>query len=427
MEKIIKRFCGFIAFFVISSVVCAQADISSPYSRFGIGDVRMNRTNAAIQGMGGLSSTYFGNTYINPANPASYAFIDSLSFVFDVSLYYKTAKFETKQMDENSSNASLDNANFAFSVTKHWKTGLGLAPLSSMEYEVLIEKYNETGYYCNFFEGNGGLNEVYWSNGFRILDNLAVGVDAAYIFGTLKEESTIYYPDSMFFLNGRRTFTNKVKDFRFTLGAIYTLPMKGGNSMTFGLTYKFKNDLNVKRDAFIRNMFVGYGDNVETPVDTFLYAKDQSSSIKMPHSITGGVSFNKGDRLRVGIDFTYQNWKGFEYNGRSDSIQDAWSVMLGASYCGSHSLAAPYHKRMTFRAGLHFDRTYYKLYGENINKFGIAAGFSLPLPRSYTMMNISFEYGQLGTTSKDLIKQKYFQLTVGMSIHDKWFVKRRYK
>lgn len=101
----------------INLSVLGQADISSPYSRFGLGMISDNPANTMMKGMGGLSNAILGGNILNPANPASYAFIDSLTFLLDAGFYIKMASYRTMEMSENGSNASFDYASMGFGVT----------------------------------------------------------------------------------------------------------------------------------------------------------------------------------------------------------------------------------------------------------------------------------------------------------------------
>ena len=98
------------------SVAFAQADSDSPYSLFGVGQVRDKAMNVKLQGMGGSSNAMFGIGMINTENPASYAKIDSLAFLFDGGVYFKTSSFSTATLSERASNASFDYLSMAFGL-----------------------------------------------------------------------------------------------------------------------------------------------------------------------------------------------------------------------------------------------------------------------------------------------------------------------
>jgi hypothetical protein len=45
------------------------------------------------------------------------------------------------------------------------------------------------------------------------------------------------------------------------------------------------------------------------------------------------------------------------------------------------------------------------------------------LPLGVSKIDIGFEFGKQGTTSNGLIEENYFNLSIGLSLSDKWFRK----
>ena len=423
--KNIKYFLLGLIIFVININVVAQADLSTPYSRFGLGDIYTSSPNTMLKGMGGVANAMSSNCLLNPNNPASYASIDSLSLLFDAGFYIKTASFSTNKLTENGSNASFDYTSIGLSATQRWKIGLGIMPYANREYNVITEHSNP-GSYNIAFQGEGGLNRVFFANGIKISKNLSVGVTGSYIFGTLVDNTSIYYPDSVSMINGKRSIDMRVSDFKLDYGLLYRIPINK-YTVTVGLTYSQGSNISAKRDIFIRSMFKGFGNQVESPIDTLKYEENEKVSIKIPHGFGAGISVDNGEGLIVAADFNWAGWKDFTMNGVNDSLQNAWNVAVGASYKPKSTSISKYHKKITYRAGMHFDQTYYNIYGESINKYGITFGMGLPVPRSLTSFNVAFEVGTMGTIKNNLVKENYFNISVSMSINDRWFVKRRYQ
>ena len=423
--KSIKYFLLGLIISVVNISVVAQSDLSTPYSRFGLGDIYTGSPSTMLKGMGGVANAMSSNCLLNPSNPASYTSIDSLSLLFDAGFYIKTASFSTNKLSANGSNASFDYTSIGLSATKRWKIGLGIMPYANREYNV-ITKHNNPGSYNIAFQGEGGLNRVFFANGVKISKNLSIGVTASYIFGTLVDNTTIYYPDSVSFLNGKRSIDMRVSDFKLDYGLLYRIPINKYN-VTIGLTYSQGSDISAKRDIFIRSMFKGFDNQVESPIDTLKYSENESVSFKIPHGFGAGISVDNGDGLVVAADFNWTGWKDFTMNGVNDSLQNAWNVAVGASYKPKSTSISKYHKKITYRAGLHFDQTYYNIYGQSINKYGLTFGMGLPVPRSLTSFNVAFEIGTMGTIKNNLVKENYFNISVSMSINDRWFAKRRYQ
>ena len=165
---------------------------------------------------------------------------------------------------------------------------------------------------------------------------------------------------------------------------------------------------------------------VEYLIDTIAYKKDKNAQFTMPHGFGFGVSLQKNNRWTVGADFNWANWSAFMRNGVSEPLQDAWSVALGGEFIPSSNTLSNYWTRVSYRLGGFYEQTYLNINGTSINKLGVTAGMTLPLPRTQSRVNLALEVGKCGTKSANLIQENYVNLTVGVSIFERWFVKRKY-
>ena len=427
-NKLQKSLFLVVIVFMTTVGVFAQNEISSPYSRFGLGSMNTNKSNTALQGMGGIANAMDGKHMLNNSNPAAYAEIDSLTFLLDAGFYMRYSTFRTANQTEKGSDASFDYFDLGFGITKWWKTGLGLTPFSSRDYISTASYTWEQPYpYSIDYEGYGGLNKVYWANGFKIYKGLALGVRMNYLFGNVTDETTLYFPHNNDFLNERHTDRLRISELTFTLGLMYKYDFKNDYQLSLGFTYGIPTTWKGHRDIFIRTMFKGYGTNNENPVDTIAYSTMQRVNINYPQSFGSGITLKKGDRWLVGIDFNWGNWEAFSMNGVTDSLQNCWNIAIGGCYTPEYTSVSNYMKKVTYRAGFHYDQTIFNIYGQSINKYGFTFGFGLPVLRAMTMLNFAFEFGKMGTTQSNLIEDSYFNISFGVSIHDRWFVKRRYK
>ena len=64
--------------------------------------------------------------------------------------------------------------------------------------------------------------------------------------------------------------------------------------------------------------------------------------------------------------------------------------------------------------------------GINISEIGLSAGFSMPVRKAGSYIHLALEGGRRGTTKNDLIEERYFKMTVGFTINDRWFIKSKY-
>ena len=78
----------FVLLLSITLPILAQTGVNSPYSQFGVGELKTFYFHPYTNSMGGLSYTIRKNNIINNSNPASYTAMDSNSFVFDMFFGY---------------------------------------------------------------------------------------------------------------------------------------------------------------------------------------------------------------------------------------------------------------------------------------------------------------------------------------------------
>lgn len=409
----------------------AQADVDSPYSLFGVGQVRDKSMNVRLKGMGGVANAMFGGGMINGENPAAYAKIDSLAFLFDAGFYFKTATFSTSSLSEKSNNASFDYVSMAFGLTSWWKMALGVQPYSTSGYTMLVSKVDpEVGSTVTRFKGKGGLNQAFWGNAFKIGKHFALGANAYYVFGNTKTETSLYFPDSIYYIGSRRSLDVMVRSFMFDYGMLFNTNLSKDLCLSLGLTYTQKIKLKGEQTLFIRSFEEDMDTEVEYIIDT-VYSSSGSTKITMPQGIGFGVALQNGENWALGADFNWMQWSKFAREGANDVLQDAWSVSAGAEFTPKHTTISGYFSRVTYRLGGFYEHGFINLEGNDgvshsINKVGVTVGMSLPLPRTLSKVNMALEVGQYGTREGGLIQEQYAKLSVGVSVFERWFMKRKY-
>ena len=409
----------------------AQADVDSPYSLFGVGQVRDKSMNVRLKGMGGVANAMFAGGMINGENPASYAKIDSLAFLFDAGFYFKTATFSTSSLSEKSNNASFDYVSMAFGLTSWWKMALGVQPYSTSGYTMLVSKVDpEVGSTVTRFKGKGGLNQAFWGNAFKIGKHFALGANAYYVFGNTKTETSLYFPDSIYYIGTRRSLDVMIRSFMFDYGMLFNTNLSKDLCLSLGLTYTQKIKLKGEQTLFIRSFEEDMDTEVEYIIDT-VYSSSGSTKITMPQGIGFGVALQNGENWAIGADFNWMQWSKFAREGANDVLQDAWSVSAGAEFTPKHTTISGYFSRVTYRLGGFYEHGFINLEGNDgvshsINKVGVTVGMSLPLPRTLSKVNMALEVGQYGTREGGLIQEQYAKLSVGVSVFERWFMKRKY-
>ncbi len=85
-----------------------------------------------------------------------------------------------------------------------------------------------------------------------------------------------------------------------------------------------------------------------------------------------------------------------------------------------------YFKRVRYRLGGYYTRDYLEVLGKNGNanglrEFGVTAGFGFPVPSFRTIVNLGFEFKHRAANPDPLIKENYFNITIGVNFNEMWF------
>src|ERR1700744_1949206 len=201
-----------LAFIALGSFAQSTTNSSSPYSRYGIGDISSGLLpqNIAIGGIGAATNS-IGGAYanINTENPAANGNIGAFGkTVIDIGLQSSTLFLsQTGQPSARNSNFNLSHIAFGIPITRtnamFSAITFGLQPYSDLGYNFvknLPRGYgtsspvdtNSTNY---VYQGEGGLSKAYFGYGFTLFKHLSLGASANYIFGDLKQTSAIEIPE----------------------------------------------------------------------------------------------------------------------------------------------------------------------------------------------------------------------------------------
>ena len=419
-------FISFIFATLLADRGYTQTRISSPYSRYGIGDLQNNKYLRNIS-MGGISYAFRSPYGVNYTNPASYTALDTMSFVFETGAYSNLVQLNSEALSQKSNYTSLAYLVFGFPVTKWWGASMGLLPYSSVGYKISDENtplnpnIGKTSY---LYEGSGGVNQFYIGNAIKINKNLSVGFNAAYLFGALNKTSTVSFPDSVNFLALRLRNTTRVSDFMYTYGLQYQTSLNKDIKIGIGLVYNASTHLLARQDSLAYRFFTSNG--AETAQDTIINSSNTKGKVVLPQGLGGGITIGKTNSWLVGMDYQSQNWENYSSFGEKDSLKNSWMVSLGAEFIPNNSAVSGYWKKVHYRVGARYNQTYLQLRNNQLTEFAGSFGFGLPLKRSKTVINLGFELGQRGTTQNNLIKEKFVRIILSLSVYESWFIKRRF-
>jgi hypothetical protein len=400
-----------------------QVNINSPYSRFGVGELASSR-NTYNFSMGGIAYAISSPNYINPYNPASNVAFDTMSFLFSGGMVSKFGTHKTETLTSKTNFASLGYLLFGFPVTRWMKSSIGLIPYSNVGYNVVAhEVYENIGSTDLYYKGLGGLNEFYVNSSFQLHKNLAIGAKMSFLFGKSNNSQIVFFPDSAGMLNTKVDRYIEAGDLYFDFGAQYKKQIVKDMTMGFGAIYAPSQNINATKNYIARSYF-GTSIGIESFRDTIAIELDKHGTITIPEKYGFGIMLKQNEKWMFGADYSWQNWSKFRAFDQVDSLKNSMQFSVGGEFLPSEKVFTKYWKRVKYRAGFRYNKTYLNLNNTPVNEFGITIGLGLPVPRSLSTINLGLEWGKKGTTSNNLIQDNYVKLTLDVSIWERWFVKR---
>lgn len=413
----------------------AQTILNSPYSRYGLGELQYTGFANTIP-MGGIYCAVQNDTsapfQINFSNPASHATLRITSF--DVGFKSNTTMLETQDKKFLTSQSALSYMVIGFPVVKKWwGASFGLLPYSSVGYKIYDKQEVENIGTVNYtYEGEGGINQLYLGNGVR-LGQFYAGINASYMFGDLQFFSRDSFPKTGNFFNARLEQTARVSDGYYSFGLQYRQNLKKNWSVTLGMTGGLESNINVKRSTFAATYSNLLG--VEVIKDTIINDVDVADTVTIPMFIGGGLVIRKGDRWMIGLDYTMQDWSSFSSFNQTGLLKNSNRLSFGIQYVPDKNAGSkePYYKKIFYRAGFRMADTYLELNSTQLKDMAITFGAGFPLRKvrvletfSQSVVNFGVELGQRGTTDNSLIRERYVKAVLGITLNDRWFIKRKY-
>jgi long-subunit fatty acid transport protein len=377
--------------------------------------------------MGGINQGIYNPFFVNPSNPASYTAFDTLSFVFDVSMHGRLTNLSTTTQSQSSDYASLGSLLFGFPVTGKLKASFGLMPFSATGYKMTDNQIDTVfGNYSNIYEGNGGINQFYAGASYKVNKNLSIGINVAYLFGSMNHVTAVEFPETAFKFNSKTNTSTKVHDIAINYGIMYHKLLESGYKYTIGASVFNETGINATIDE-ISYTYIKNSIGVETFRDELSLKENVKETITLPTSISAGFSFGKGNNWLLGSDFTFKQWENFKFSASPESLVNNMQFGLGGFYNPSTSTVSSYFNRVTYRGGIRYSNGFLELRNQRIDEFGISFGIGLPLPRTSSTINFAVELGSRGTEKENLINENYVKFTLGLSIFERWFVIRKYE
>jgi hypothetical protein len=410
---------------LFSLVIFAQESTSSPYSFYGIGDIKF-KGSVENRSMGSIS-VLSDSIHINIQNPAQLACLKLTGLALGGT--YANTKSKTETQEAKARRTSLDYMIVGIPVGKVG-IGFGLIPYSSVGYKIGRTAYvtnnnNDTiRSIISRYNGIGGVNKVFLGFGYRLTKNINIGGDLQYNFGTIETNSLQYQTDLQY--GSRENNVSDLRGVNFDLGMTYQTKVKSKYSFFSSLAYTPEAVLTSGNTRNIDIVLVT--SSSVRPVETQNIGV-ADTKIKLPSKLSFGSGFGQVKKWLVGGEISFiQNSvmsnRFTDINGAT--FENSVRYSLGGFFIPNYNSYSSYYKRMVYRGGLRYENTGLVIQDKSITDFAANIGLGMPLGGTFTNINIGLEIGRRGTKYYNLVEENYINLSVGLSLSDKWFVKRKF-
>ena len=389
--------------------VAAQNGTMTPYSSFGYGVLRDGATSTQ-RSMGGVGYAMNSGRQINSMNPASYAAIDSLTFLFDMGIdltnLWQSEVIDGSKVKESTFGGGLDYVTMQFPLGRYMGGSVGLVPYSSVGYAFGSKIDNG----IDARQGSGSLNELYVGIAGRPFKGFTVGANISYLFGTILNETYAQLSSAQSAVFQRQMI---VRDYRLNFGIQYSFALNKGDRMTLGVTY------NPAKALLGTGRSVNY-DTANESTPEFSDEHKLRHEYSLPETWGAGVNYQFGRKVMVEFDYTYQPWSKAKFRDFNNfDFADRTKYALGAQY--TPDFRGNYFQRINYRLGAYWSDDYMRIQGNQLRQYGVTAGFGFPVPTFKTTINLGVEWMHRQANPNPLVKENYINITIGVNFNEMWF------
>lgn len=413
----------------------------SPYSIFGPGELQF-MGNASNLAKGRVSQGIRRSYEINSLNPASYSALKNTIIEAGFAQNNGTIKNAGTSADITTVGFSYINFGIPISEKRGWGLSFGLMPFSSIGYNVVsVDSVPQDTFNMaktNNFFGKGGLTKFYLGMGYRIYKDstktFSLGANIGYVFGNLNSTTQALFPINYYKFNVEESTNRYTGGLVFDYGLQFEqlLSKKSETKKTWltaGLSMNARTELNSTRQYVLRSLAIGGGSR--SGRDTVLNTDNESGTMVLPMALKGGLSINFDDKLLLATDVEYTEWSAYKTTWPSsgasgDALRNSMAFAFGGSYTQDANDYNNFTKRVEYRAGFRYEQSNIIINNNGVDVMGISAGLGLPMGKSRSKVNLSFEYLKRGNTSNSLIQEDYYRFILGITFADRWFVRYRY-
>lgn len=403
----------------------AQGGTNSPYSQFGLGEIAQ-QGGSQNRGMDGLGIALHSGNQVNTANPASYAYVDSLTMLFDMGLSASLTNFQENGVKKNARTGNFEYAVGSFRLLKNVGASFGILPVTNVGYNYSSSKYitDAQTTMATAYSGDGGLQKLFLGLGAR-LGNLSAGFNVGYLWGGYSHN--IVLTSSTAVNNLTKKYEADVSNYVLDFGLQYNLTLGKKDQLTVGATYGFGHKLSADAtlDIINSNKTISKADTTHWVI---------GDAYELPHTFGLGLAYSRLNTLTIGLDGTMQRWGDINFPKETDGgfklssgmLKDAYKVTIGTEWTPRYN-SRRLIDRIKYRFGASYVTPYYKIGNvDGPKQFSVSAGFGIPIQNQANInqrpyVNISAQW--VNQSVDGLLKENTFRINLSVTFNERWFSK----
>jgi hypothetical protein len=380
--------------------------------------------------MGGTGIGLRNNSQINLLNPASYAAVDTLTFLLDVGVSLHNANFTEGAVKMNARNTTFDYLAMQFRLKPRLGMTIAMMPFSNIGYnfsnsavidsyedpttgEIIKSEEGEEITVTNRYYGDGGLRQVTAGLGWSPFRGFSVGGNFSYIYGEIYHYAYNQYSETSISTRTKQYIAD-ISTYKVDFGAQYQASF-GKNRITLGATYQLGHEIG--NDTYVIDM-TSTGTSV-TSSDTL-----RTTPMSIPSGYGAGISYTFDERLTFAADYSVQQYGATNFFGYKGA--DRHRASIGFEYI-PELVTRKLFRRARYRAGLHYATAHYYV-GDHKGptEYGATVGIGLPIMNGWngkSIVNISGQAVHVRPNAPGMITENYLRLSVGLSFNEGWFDK----
>jgi len=407
---------------LVSTIMFSQ----SVFNAYGLG---LSRTSfhTSVNGAGSIGLVPTFHPGVSMDNPATWP---GLKFTY-VSGSFSNQAHGLNNAGVTNQSAGFNNIQFVVPIKERFGFGISLKPLNSHNAffstdTVSMDFEGETLRSNKEFRSGGGIMSGSFGIALPLNQHMGIGLSYNALFGSSRDEHSMVLNDTYYRLFNVRTYSGSTFSVDFA-GRLF----KNDKMMLLTFARVSMTNKPVSGSLYQFDLFEDTNNNYsfdtgdypsEVDVDTI-----DVTNIYAPNSFSFGINANFKNDFNIFGEFELWNDEATNMSFASihrDQIGSKTHVGSGLVRFGRMG-ARNWQDRLTFRLGLHRDIYQFIYSGKSLIENGISVGFGFKFAATGNQIDFSFRNGSriFDETQKEIFRE----VTVGVSLGDIWFLRRRGK